>query len=213
MRGLAGRLTKRAIVLAAMLLPASLAAQPAAPDFEAVLESARQGDQTVDFTWLRQRNAERRHHFPLAWTGSEEAFGLRVTAPDKALALAEKQLASDPLDIDAHLLAEMILTKAGKGAEAARHHAVVAGILRSVRGGKDGLSAPDAWNAVSVPEEYAMLFLMGLEPQRQSLMAQDGHSYDLIQVRDEETGKESAIWFNIDFFFGKEGAGGPADAR
>ncbi len=202
MRTMAATLSILALLVLCLAEP--LIAAPVPSDFKAVVERALQGDQTVDFTLLRQQNAERSHYFPLHWAGRDEAMGQIHDKPESALRLANDQLKNDPLDIFANLVAEAALRKLERPDESARHHALISGILNSVRGGKDGQSQEAAWNAISVPEEYAVLFLMGLEPQGQAQINKDGHSFDRMSVKDEETGQETAIWFNIDFFFGKE---------
>ncbi len=54
-----------------------------------------------------------------------------------------------------------------------------------------------------VDKEYAILKFLGLMRGEQSLIMQDGKTYDTIAVTDPKTGETRKIWFDISKFFGK----------
>lgn len=186
--------------------PVAIAKEPPAYDataFDAAVETVKGGDLTVDFRWLREQNAARLGYQSPNWKEGNQAFAFIETKPDKALALANKRLAVDFLDIHAHIAAEAALKKLSRENDARQHHAVLLEILRSITEGKSGETKDEAWNASFVHEEYMTLFAMGFEPVNQSLSSDDGHFYDVMTVKDVDSGQETKIWFNIDSFFNR----------
>lgn len=198
----------RALLLAlALVASPALAKVPAGFDdkaFVASIERVRGEDLTVDMLKLRQDTLLHFDYAIPSWAQAGETFDLIATDPAAALAQAEAQLKINYLDFYAHVAAETALTKLGRSQEAARHHALVMALIGSVTRGNDGESAKSAWNVVSIGEEYAILNLMGLDFTGQSLANEGGHTYDVMAVKDPETGREFSIWFEIDSFFGKE---------
>lgn len=169
-----------------------------------MVEKAKVADPAADLLWLRQENSRRLSYMPPHWEGGNDAFGALDQDPAKALALAQKQLKANPLDIDANLLAEIAFAKMGRKEDETRQHTLLMALLRSVMDGKDGRTPQTAWNAVNVSEEYQVLRLIGMEPKRQALVTDAGKTFDAMTVELREPGQEATIHFNIDFFFGKE---------
>ena len=103
-----------------------------------------------------------------------------------------------------HLVARVALKKLGREDDANRETGVIHAIMDSIVDGRHGSSAEDAFNATTSGEEYPVLMLLGLKMQRQALVPKDGHTYDVMTATDRNGGSHD-IWFNIDFFFGREG--------
>lgn len=162
---------------------------------------AKSGDLTVDFRWLRQQNAL--GSASDNWNEEPQAAEALADAPETALKLAQTRIEANFLDLYAHAVADSALDKLGRTQEAQAEHALILAILSTVTDGKDGRSQEQAWNAVSVGEEYVALSLLGFRPGSQALVDEDGHTFDVMTVTDLETGDEVAIWFNVDFFFSK----------
>jgi hypothetical protein len=100
---------------------------------------------------------------------------------------------------EGHLLALVVYQKLGNQEEAAFQHSVVKAYLDSILVSGDGKSSKTAFFVVDEGEEYFYLNIVlhiGL-PTSQSLIRQDGHSFDMLKVKDED-GKEREIWFNVD---------------
>ncbi|MEP7222355.1 MAG: DUF4919 domain-containing protein [Novosphingobium sp.] len=174
--------------------------------FDLAIAKVKQGDLSGDMKWLRQQNLIRFNYMPFLWWGdSKKAFDALKSEPANALKLAETRLAENYIDIEANFVAEHALNALGRGAEAKLHHDLIVAWIASIKDGNDGQSSDKPWYAISVDEEYLMFNFMGFKPGMQSLIKMDGHVFDKMDVTDTATGKSVTIWFNIDFFFGKEG--------
>jgi uncharacterized protein DUF4919 len=100
---------------------------------------------------------------------------------------------------EGHLLALVAYQKMGREQDAAFEHKVVEACLQSITATCDGKSSETAYFVVNEGEEYFFLNIVlgvGL-PASQSLVNKDGHSFDLLKVKDKD-GKEQEIWFNVD---------------
>lgn len=172
--------------------------------YDAALARARQDDLTVDFKWLRQQHAARFGSLMPDWPERNGLFDKLDSDAGAALAGAEARLAQDYVSPEAHLLAEIALTKLGRTEDATRHHAFLSAYVQSVTEKKDGRSAETAWNAASVPEEYFVLMLLGYKTKRQALINGKSGIYDAMDVTEEDSGKDATIYFDISSFFGKE---------
>ena len=176
-----------------------------APAFAAAVQRAQAGDAAADYLWLRQQQAIRDSYIGGPWPDFARVNTLLADKPADALKVVQARIAQNWADLVPHMAAQIALDKLGRADEAAREKAIVIALARSIAGGHHGKDAADAFNAVTTGEEYQMLMLMGLKPAGQRLITQDGHSFDVMDAADRTSGEKHAVWFNIDFFFGKEG--------
>lgn len=172
--------------------------------YKAAIAKAENGDADVDYGWIRQQATAASEFFGSDWKSRQQAEELYQKEPDKALALARARMAEDWTDILPHLMAAHIHRAQGQAGEAERQSRIANGLLRSITGGHKGTSAEDAFNAVNVPEEYRMLMLMGMAPERQALVPKDGHNFDMFEIKARDGKPAREVWFNIDAFFGKQ---------
>lgn len=174
--------------------------------YDALTAKLAAGDVTdVDFVWLRHTDLRIRDYHVDDADAMRPAFAaLNKQDYAQALDLAEGELAKDIVNLPAHVVADIALGHLNRPADKARHHAIGLGLFRAVTGGRDGHSAEQAWDALSVGEEYFVLSMRGLKPNGQALVPQGGHNFDRMDVIDTETGKPETIWFNIDAFFAHE---------
>jgi hypothetical protein len=200
----------------ALLAPLLLCTTPAlanpargfdAQAYAAAVARAQSGDPGVDYTWLRIQTSARLGYAETPWTAIDQASTLIDTQPDQALHLAQERMATVWTDFTAHIIAQMAYKKLGKTADAAREGAIAGAITRSIAGGHKGTTIDDAFNAVSVAEEYRVLFLLHLQSDHQSLVSQGGENFDVFDVKDLRNGELRKVWFNVDAFFGKEFSG------
>jgi hypothetical protein len=207
------RLRKAVLLLAlAVSCPQGTLAAPAAapakfdaPAFAATVQRAQAGDAGVDYQWLRQQQAIRDSYIGGPWPDFSRVNTLLADKPAEALRVVQARIAQNWADLVPHMAAQIALDKLGRADEAAREKGIVIALARSIAGGHHGKDAIDAFNAVTTGEEYQMLMLMGLKPGGQQLINQDGHSFDVMDTTDRTSGEKHTVWFNIDFFFGKEG--------
>ncbi len=118
---------------------------------------------------------------------------------DGALKIANDIIHHNMAEPEGHLLALVVYQKLGKQDEAAFQHKVVDAYVKSILDSGDGKSAKTAFFVVDEGEEYFYLnIILGVGlPEMQSLVNQDGHSYDELKVKDRD-GNEQEIWFNVD---------------
>ena len=74
------------------------------------------------------------------------------------------------------------------------------GLIDSIRSSGDGKSPAKAWVVISVAEEYAVLQALGFKPSGQSLLHQNGHSFDVMKAKSDD-GTEQTFYFNVDIPF------------
>lgn len=173
--------------------------------YEAAIARAQSGAADVDYLFLRQQAAISHHYAFPRWDDLPKADAALDSAPARSLALAQARLKDVWVDMFAHAVARMALIKLGRTAEAAQEKTIIDGLIRSIMGGHSGKSAQDAFNAVTIDEEYAFLALGGMKTQRQALSNVEGHNFDVMTVKSaQDSGEELTLWFNIDSFFGKE---------
>lgn len=73
-------------------------------------------------------------------------------------------------------------------------------LSRALIGSGDAKSMDHAMYVVSTAHEYFCMNLMNVRMHTQHLISQNGHSYDLMELRENEQGIDS-LWFNIDINF------------
>ncbi len=71
------------------------------------------------------------------------------------------------------------------------------GLVDSIGHSGDGRSPTTAFVTISTPELRAFLRLTGLEVKKQSLVHEADKAFDLMGVRDPETGEEFELYFDI----------------
>jgi hypothetical protein len=118
---------------------------------------------------------------------------------DAALKIANQIIDNNMVEPEGHLLALVVYQKMGRQQDAELQYKIVHAYLQSILDSGDGKSSKTAFFVVKVDEEYFYLnFVMDVGlPSSQSLVTVDGHSFDLLKVKDKD-GKDQEIWFNVD---------------
>jgi hypothetical protein len=86
------------------------------------------------------------------------------------------------------------------------HRTVFRGLVSSIRNSGDGKSPETAWVVINVHEEYVILRILGFTPGEQSLLHNNGHSYDVMKVKNAKDGTGQTFYFNVDIPFKHYGA-------
>ena len=195
-------------LLAVVALPPAVAAPFAVSDqpseYATLLASLKAGNTSIDYTRLRlsyMDSPERKAAKDVS--KSEEAMTDALKKKDYPAALkdAEAVLESNYVNIDAHYVALVANKEMGAMDKAEFHRTVFRGLINSIRNSGDGLSMETAWVVINVHEEYVLLRVLGFRPGEQSLMHKDGHSYDVMKVKNAEDGTEQTFYFNVDIPF------------
>ena len=165
--------------------------------YEALVQRARSGDQTVDLNELRlaageagiESDVEARHK--LMATAQNHDF-------KKMAEVADAVLKSNYADLDAHYFASVAAKELGKPEQAEFHRWIGTGLFRSLRSTGDGQSPATAMKVISVDEEYFFIRVMGQMPRQQSLGTCAGHPCDIYKTTDPESKQEHTWYFDVE---------------
>src|SRR5713226_5797972 len=160
-----------------------------APSYNELLARAKRGDRDLDYQALR---------YAYAGSPGYDPYGGSLRALKTAMGKATKILEIDYVDIDAHMLADLCFRQLGDTARAEFHRAEARGLMRSILQSGDGKSPENAFVVIAVDEEYSLIGAMGLKVQKQSLVNQDGHAYDRMDVTGADADKAGVLFFNVD---------------
>ena len=195
-------------LLAVAALPPAVAAPFAVPgqpsEYASLLASLKAGNTAIDYTRLRLSYMDSPEYKAAKDTSkSEHAMFEELDKKDYPAALkdAEAVLESNYANIDAHYVALVANREMGATDKAEFHRTVFRGLINSIRSSGDGKSMKTAWVVINVHEEYVMLRVLGFRPSQQSLVNKDGHSYDVMKVKNAEDGTEQTFYFNVDIPF------------
>jgi hypothetical protein len=191
-------------LIAVVALPPAVAAQDRPSEYATLLASLKAGNTSIDYTRLRLSYMDSPEYKAAKDVSkSEEAMSDALNKKDYPAALkdAEAVLESNYVNIDAHFVALVANQEMGAMDKAEFHRTVFRGLLNSIRNSGDGKSLDKAWVVINVHEEYVLLRVLGFRPSQQSLVNQDGHSYDVMKVKNAEDGTEQTFYFNVDIPF------------
>jgi Domain of unknown function (DUF4919) len=168
-------------------------------EFDDLIARVKRSDESVDFQQLRVLATQLETYSAYGSSDSSKLFTALNSGDFKeALKIADKVLSDNYLDVDAHFVAMIAADKLGESSRAAHHKYVAKGILDSIFKSGDGKTAATAFKVIAVSEEYALVRVLGLQVQGQSLQHAEGHSYDILKTVDPQTKSERSIYFNID---------------
>ena len=185
-----------------LLQAVGVAQEPAAKvPYETLLEKVKKQDSSVNFKELRFSYTETKQYSPYGSDSENRKAmfeALKAEGYEKALALSEKILAANYLDINAHFVAFAANRYLGHLEKADYHKYVFQNLLKSISDSGDGKTMETAFFVISTDEEYALFSFMGLRPAGQALIEDKGHRYDKMTAIDPKTEQSSTYYFNID---------------
>ena len=167
--------------------------------YQTLLAAAKAGSAPVDWQALRFAAMDRP-----AFGGSSEnsddrkaMFAANRRGDVATCADASgKVIAQNYVDFAAHVIAATCLRQLGQAEAAAREADVARGLINAIETG-DGLSAAHPFTPITVGEEYDLMGLRGRTVDRQSLVNQDRHAFDVLDTTDSK-GEKIKYWFLID---------------
>jgi len=174
---------------------------PAKPSYQEMLEKVKKGDYGVDFKAMRFAFADT----DASYSDSELAKKMNTALTEKdyklALKTAQEQLEKSYINIRAHIVAYQAYKQQNKIAEADVHNKIAVALINSIVKDGDGLTPKTAWTVINVGEEYIVLSVLGYKVTSQSLAMEDGHSFDLMHVINNQTQEAAKFYFNVDKVF------------
>jgi hypothetical protein len=176
---------------------------PAAPSaYAALLEQAKRGDPALDFAALRYAYAETPSYVPyggpLAPVRRAMFANFKVQDCDEAVADADRILAIEYVNIDAHFVQEQCARHRGDLKRATEARLMVNGLIRSILNSGNGHKPESAFIVISVAEEYSLTGLLGYSVGKQSLEHAGQSSFDRLELKRPEGDGTDIVFFNID---------------
>jgi hypothetical protein len=173
----------------------------AAQKYAALLERAKQSDATIDFRELRLAYTDTADYNPYSSDreSRKEMFAaLNAKEFARAIGAAEKILTKNFVEINSHFVSYVAHRELGNADKSKFHKFMFDGLVKSILSSGDGKTADTAFVVISTDEEYTLFNVLGLVPNGQSLISQNGHSYDRLGATDRKSQEASAYFFNID---------------
>ena len=193
-----------AAVVAILALAGARADAPAKTYAELVTQ-AETGDAATDFTALRIAYAQSPGYDPYGYASGAKfgelwpAFKAKDCA--KVFAVSDEMLKSDYTLASVHIIRSECYRLAGDDQREAREEMIGRGLANSLTASGDGKSTKTAYVVVTMSEERFLLVALGLHEEKQSLIRDGGHVYDLIEGPNEKPGGDASAFFNVDALF------------
>ncbi|HSP63687.1 MAG TPA: DUF4919 domain-containing protein [Pyrinomonadaceae bacterium] len=181
--------------------PKSSAPESPPRSFALLLERAKKSDPTLDFKDLRLAYTETTDYSPYGGdreTRKKMFAALNAKEFDSAVESAEKILAKNFVEINAHFVAYVAHRESGRVEKATFHKFMFDGLVKSITGTGDGKTAETAFVVITTDEEYTLFNILGLRPAGQALITQNGHSFDRMTATNPKTNETVVYFFNID---------------
>lgn len=172
--------------------------------YEELLAKLKSGDTKIDFKSLRMAYAETKEYSPYG-VGNDKINPMFKALENKkyedALKLADEILKTNYVEMNSHFIASAANSALGNKEKSDFHRSVFLGLVNSIVEGKDGKSAKTAYEVISVPEEYVILYTLGYKRGSQALVEEGGHKFDVLTVTDSKTNETAKLYFNVDTVF------------
>lgn len=192
-------------VIAALLLMVFTTTAACAAEFDDLVAKAERGDADVNYAALRTSFVQSDHYAPYDSDASALAVAAYKAAEagdcPAALAKAGDALKINYLSIVAHAVRGDCLQRQGDETGSARELAIGRGIAQALLATGDGTSPATAYIVVTISEEGFLLNVLGFPEERQALINDNGHAYDLISGHDFKTHEPRSAYFNVDALF------------
>ena len=174
---------------------------PAQTRYNDMLERVKAGDPSVDLAVFRDAFTET-PAYRANMMSAYQALWQPLNSGNfpAALQIAEKVLGVNYVEINAHMVASLAQQQLGNADRAAFHRNIADGLLRVVMSKGDGATAETAWAVIDISEEYAVMRVLAVSVQKQSLsMKPDGGpKLDVLDVVDQRTKMPRTVYFNVD---------------
>jgi len=177
---------------------------PSAALYAKLVEKARNGDTDTNYTALRLSYVQSDGYDPYS-TRTRPLFedtwqALNARDCPGAIAKSNELLRIDFTRIVVHALRSDCFGQLGDTANALRELAIGRGLAASLLASGDGKSPSTAYVVVTLNEETFVLREIGVKQEKQALVNDDGHEYDLISGIDR-AGQKASVYFEVSNLF------------
>jgi len=160
------------------------------------------GNTSTDYQALRYAFAETPAYNPYGLGPTSEMMRASNGGDlDQALKLAEQILASNYVDIDAHMVSFSVYSRRGDMEKAEFHRAVARGLISSISASGDGKTPETAFPVISVREEYIYLLVNDFKVTMQALLQSKNGPVDAMSAVNNKTGRNETVYFDINRLF------------
>ena len=174
-------------------------------DYQKKLDSIKNGA-SGDFFTLRMAYTKTPEYSPYntgaSLTLKSVEAALDSAKYDQALKMVNSILSDNFVNIRAHLYGGYIYKQLNDTDQSDFHYWCYEGLINSILYSGDGKTPKTAFIVITTKEEYEILYYYRLSFSQQSLINADGHSFDILQAKDNTINEEYEIYFNIDIPFG-----------
>lgn len=175
-----------------------------AEDYYALLDSVKNGT-SEDFFTLRMAYTKTEEYSPYGIMEStlflEIQKLIEASEYEEALSMLNGILDENYVKTRAHLYCGYIYEQMEDDENSEFHYDIYQGLMYSIYESGDGLLPETAYIVINTNEEYDFLSWYSLTPAGQSLIHKDGFNFDLMKARDQESGDEQEIYFNVSLAF------------
>lgn len=110
---------------------------------------------------------------------------------------AETLLKSSAISLNGHFTAMVCAEKTNNASKAAWHKQRLDALIEAIWQSGDGKSAATAFFCTGTAELYAFIRLHGLKVIQQDLLIEQGKSYDVMELSDEQTQQRVTWYFDV----------------
>jgi hypothetical protein len=115
------------------------------------------------------------------------------TAVEKAALILEQHYT----DVDANITSAFAYLQLGKPQLKRRHNDISIGLLKLIMDAGDGKSLDQAFETITIPEQFAVMTALRLRPVSQGILQQSGHTYFRVETTGRDGGAQT-IYFQTD---------------
>jgi hypothetical protein len=174
--------------------------------YRELVERVKKGDPSVDFVQLISAASD--------WELSEKSL---IEAPNRdemvqafkkkdykrAVKLADLVLNYEFTNRSLHLATADAYENLADNANANFHRETAERILKALLSTGDGKTVDTAYCVQSINEEYVIMRYFGFKVSMQAYIISGNSSYDLLSGKDEKTGKDVGLYFDISGYFSR----------
>lgn len=169
--------------------------------YKELVEAIKAGTRSHVFDEIRRTYVKTSHYSPYFGTELALVGSMRASMDQKdwnaCVESGNELLETNYISLDAHYGAMVCHGELGHISESEHHKYALTGLMRAIWSTGDGISRETAFFSTGTHELKAFLYLNGFEPIRQALSHDGGKSYDIMTVKERESGTELTLFFDI----------------
>jgi len=172
-------------------------------EYALLVERLRGGDSSMDFRRLRTSYVESPEFEAaknLDLSQQKKAAFAALNSRDfrTAVQVAGLLLEASYVDMDSHFVKYIAHGELGEPEQSKFHKMVFTRLLKSITDHGNGKSTATAYHVISIAEEYTLMRVFRMALIRQQLLREAGHAYDVMDVKDLNSGDTTTLYFNVD---------------